>query len=142
MCVCFGGYFNKRDDLRTRGEGGLYSSRPKEEIIKEKMQLTSRLFMTSGGDTYVPDGQPGHHSPFADRFLKALTEGAGTDGYLTFHKIIEYVDKTDNKISSRSAPRYGTFGDPDTGCDFIFDKQVNAAAKSQTYKKASLPRSL
>ena len=98
------------------------------------MKLKTRLFMTSGGKTYVPDGEPGHHSPFASKFLKALEEGGQKDGYLTFHRILPYVE------DAKSAPRYGDFGDPAPGSDFFFEMQVSAVAKGKTFKKDALTK--
>ncbi len=137
--ACFGGSFDKRDPLRSRGEGAIYGARPKEEIFKEKLKITSRLFMTSGGMNYVPDGEPGHHSPFASMFLKALEDGGRTDGYLTFHKIIPYIE------NAKSMPRYGDFGRNQSSSDFFFDMQANASAKgkapeSHAFKQAGLGR--
>jgi tetratricopeptide (TPR) repeat protein len=121
--ACFGGSFDKRDPLRSRGEGAMYEARPKEEIFREKLKFTSRLFMTSGGMNYVPDGEPGHHSPFASKLLAAFEDAGKSGGYLTFHKIIPYIE------DAKSMPRYGDFGKNQNASDFFFDALQTVGAK-------------
>ena len=60
-------------------------------FIERKKKYKTRLYLTSGGKEYVPDGRPGHHSPFARKFLEALRNYGGNDGILTVNEIIQYV---------------------------------------------------
>ncbi|MBZ4171027.1 hypothetical protein JYG45_24325, partial [Escherichia fergusonii] len=71
-------------------------------------------YLTSGGKEYVPDGRPGQHSPFARKFLEALSTYGGADRILTYKEILGVVE------SVIPEPRYGEFGDNQPGSDFIF----------------------
>lgn len=114
MDVCFGGtidpYLAKSSH---RGAMEMYKDIPKEEFIERKTKYKSRLYLTSGGNEYVPDGRSGFHSPFARRFIEALRMYGGDDGILTTGEIMQYVEKVDPQ------PRFGEFGDNEPGSDFI-----------------------
>lgn len=119
MDVCFGGTF---DPFVANSRG---SSRPlmytgddaKRKFIERKMKSNTRKFLTSGGKEYVPDGRPGHHSPFASKLLDGLKNQGGDDGILTFGELYIYVERAD------PAPTQGTFGKNQPGSDFLFIKK-------------------
>jgi len=112
MDVCFGGTF---DPYTARSRGfGEYTSVDKEQYIKRKMKYKTRLYLTSGGKEYVPDGRPNYHSPFARRFIAALRSYGGEDGILTYTEMMSFVEKTTPE------PRTGEFGDNEPGSDFLF----------------------
>ena len=69
---------------------------------------------THRGKTYVSDGIPGKHSPFAKNFIDALNSQGGPDGILTLQELFGFVEKL--KIQ----PRFGEFGDNAPGSDFVF----------------------
>lgn len=77
------------------------------------MKFKTRLYLTSGGKEYVPDGRPGMHSPFTRKILEALRGYGGKDGILTVNEIITAVEKVEPQ------PRFGEFGDNEPGSDFI-----------------------
>lgn len=111
--VCFGGTFDRR--IARGGErGGLYDKIPKSELIARKMKWKSRLYMTSGGKEYVPDGRPGEHSPFARQLLAALRSDGGKAGLLTFNDLLSYAQQV------TPAPCAGDFGTNEPGGDFLF----------------------
>jgi len=112
--ACFGGTFDQ--DVAARGMD-LYGGIAKEEFIKRKLKYKTRLYLTSGGKEYVPDGRPGQHSPFARKFLEALRSNGGEDGILTFAEMVGYVEKVTPE------PRKGEFGDNEPGSDFLFIKK-------------------
>jgi len=112
MDVCFGGTFDPHLASTHRG-GGMYSDISTEEFINRKMKYTTRLYLTSGGKEYVPDGRPGFHSPFARRFIESLRYYGGDDGILTTAEILQFVEKVNPQ------PRFGEFGDNEPGSDFI-----------------------
>ncbi|PLX19420.1 MAG: hypothetical protein C0597_05215 [Marinilabiliales bacterium] len=112
MDVCFGGTFDPLVASKSRGSD-LYAEVTNEEFIARKKKYKTRLYLTSGGKEYVPDGRPGHHSPFARKFLEALRNYGGHDGILTVNEIIQYVEKVEPQ------PRFGEFGDNEPGSDFI-----------------------
>ena len=113
MDVCFGGTF---DPYLTahRGTEEVYEDVAKTEFIERKMKHKTRLYLTSGGKEYVPDGRPGEHSPFARKFLEALRSYGGKDGILTVSELINYVEKVVPQ------PRTGEFGNNEPGSDFVF----------------------
>lgn len=112
MDVCFGGTFDPI--IASKGRAAdMYTEVTNAEFIERKKKYKTRLYLTSGGKEYVPDGRPGHHSPFARKFLEALRNYGGTDGILTVNEIIQYVEKVEPQ------PRYGEFGDNEPGSDFI-----------------------
>jgi WD40 repeat protein len=112
MDVCFGGTFDPYISSH-RGEES-YEQATKTEFVQRKMRHKTRLYLTSGGKEYVPDGRPGEHSPFARKFLEALRSYGGKDGILTVNEIVSYVEKVVPQ------PRTGEFGNNEPGSDFVF----------------------
>lgn len=114
MDVCFGGTFDQALASSRGGEEEVYREQNQSEFITRKLTYKTRKFLTSGGKTYVSDGIPGKHSPFAKSFIDALRSRGGRDGILTLPELFTYVEKL--KIQ----PRFGEFGDNAPGSDFIF----------------------
>jgi hypothetical protein len=115
MDVCFGGTFDAAlASSRGAGAEEVYKEQGTAEFITRKLTYKTRRFLTSGGKTYVSDGIPGKHSPFAKNFLEALRSRGGRDGILTLPELYTYVERL--KIQ----PRFGEFGDNAPGSDFIF----------------------
>jgi len=113
MDVCFGGTFDPHLASLHRG-ASMYSKISTDVFVERKLQYNTRLYLTSGGKEYVPDGRPGFHSPFARRFIESLRYYGGEDGVLTTSEILQFVEKTNPQ------PRFGEFGDNEPGSDFIF----------------------
>ena len=88
-----------------------------DEYLKRKSKYKTRLYLTSGGKEYVPDGRPGQHSPFARRFIEALRNYGGDDGILNVNEIIQFIEKVEPQ------PCFGEFGDNEPGSDFILMSQ-------------------
>ena len=87
---------------------------PKEKIVR-KMQFKTRMMMTSGGKEYVPDGRPGHHSPFMRKFLEGLRNYGGSDRILGTDELkVLYMDSVDPQ------PFLLEFGDNQPGSSFLF----------------------
>jgi len=115
MDVCFGGTFDAAlASSRGAGAEEVYKEQTQGEFITRKLTYKTRRFLTSGGKTYVSDGIPGKHSPFAKNFLEALRSRGGRDGILTLPELYTYVERL--KIQ----PRFGEFVDNQPGSDFIF----------------------
>lgn len=115
MDVCFGGTFDAAlASSRGAGAEEVYKEQGQAEFITRKLTYKTRRYLTSGGKTYVSDGIPGKHSPFAKNFLEALRSRGGRDGVLTLPELYTYVERL--KIQ----PRFGEFGDNAPGSDFIF----------------------
>jgi hypothetical protein len=114
MDVCFGGTFDQALASSRGLDEEVYKEQNQSEFITRKLTYKTRKFLTSGGKTYVSDGIPGKHSPFAKNFIDALRSRGGRDGILTLPELITYVEKL--KIQ----PRFGEFGDNQPGSDFVF----------------------
>lgn len=112
MDVCFGGTFDPVVATTHRG-ADLYAEVSPEEFVERKLKYKTRLYLTSGGKEYVPDGRPGHHSPFTRKFLEALRQYGGNDKILTVYEMLQFLDKVEPQ------PRFGEFGDNEPGSDFI-----------------------
>ena len=113
MDVCFGGTFDPHLTSVHRGTPSVYADISTEEFVERKLKYKTRLYLTSGGKEYVPDGRPGFHSPFARRFIESLRHYGGDDGVLTTSEILQFVEKVNPQ------PRFGEFGDNEPGSDFI-----------------------
>jgi hypothetical protein len=113
MDVCFGGTFDPHLAALHRGSAVQYADITTREFVQRKLKYKTRLYLTSGGKEYVPDGRPGFHSPFARRFIESLRYYGGDDGVLTASEILQFVEKVNPQ------PRFGEFGDNEPGSDFI-----------------------
>jgi len=114
MDVCFGGTFDAVLASSRGGEEEVYREQNKSEFITRKLTYKTRRYLTSGGKTYVSDGIPGKHSPFAKNFIEALRSRGGRDGVLTLPELYTFVERL------KVQPRFGEFGDNAPGSDFIF----------------------
>lgn len=108
--VCFGGTF---DPVVAR-RGDDYEALDKTQFIRRKLQYRTRQYLTSGGKTYVSDGRPGAHSPFAREFIRGLRSMGGADRVLTVSEMLGFVEKV------QPEPRHGEFGNNEPGSDFLF----------------------
>ena len=110
--VCFGGTFDGGGSRNE--EDALYEDQDRNEFIADKLQYKSRLYLTSGGKEYVPDGRPGFHSPFAYRFIETLRTKGGKDKIITWSELTAGVEK------AKPGPKFGNFGDNQPGGNFLF----------------------
>ena len=115
MDVCFGGTFDQAI-AKAGGSRGMrmYNEVSNLEFIKRKLKFKTRKYITSGGKEYVPDGRPGHHSPFARKFIEALRNYGGQDKILTLGELKTYLERV------KPEPRAGEFGQNEPGSDFVF----------------------
>jgi tetratricopeptide (TPR) repeat protein len=112
--ACYSGTFDRRlQEAGSRGSDS-YSNLTFQELFRRKVNLQTRKYLTSGGKDYVPDGLPGHHSPFASHFLEELRTYGRGQGYLTFANILTAVERTNPE------PRWGEWGNNEPGSDFFF----------------------
>jgi hypothetical protein len=114
MDVCFGGTFDQAIAKRGDDRDQMYADIPQAEYISKKLKFKTRLYMTSGGKQYVPDGRPGKHSPFASKFLEALRGYGGNYRVLTASRIWMSVE------TAKPEPKFGDFGDNEPGSEFVF----------------------
>lgn len=97
----------------------LYGDVSDIEFIERKLKGKTRRLFTSGGKEYVPDGEPGRHSPFAARFIKALESRGINDRILTTDEIFSFLER------ATPQPHRGLFT-ADGAADFIFVARPNA----------------
>jgi hypothetical protein len=114
MDVCFGGTFDQALASSRGMDEDTYKEKSAAEFVTQKLTYKTRKFLTSGGKSYVSDGIPGKHSPFARAFIEALRSKGGKDGIITLSEITPYVEKL------KVTPRSGEFGDNAPGSDFVF----------------------
>lgn len=115
MDVCFGGTIDPFiAQGGTRGNKGGGKEMTQTEFIERKMKFKTRKYLTSGGKEYVPDGTPGHHSPFTRKFLEGLRNYGGHDKIITLGELVLYFERL------LPEPRFGEFGNNEPGSDFLF----------------------
>ena len=111
MDVCFGGTIDPKM-ARIRGNA---LEREDAQYLVKKLTKRTRKFLTSGSKEYVPDGTPGKHSPFAEKFILALREIGGGEGrILSTTELIPYFMRLPTE------PRFGSFGTDEPNSDFVF----------------------
>lgn len=112
--ACFGGTIDRR--IAEAGHRGIdqYALLTLPQLLERKSALTTRKFLTSGGKEYVPDGAPGHHSPFVDHLLESLRSYGGARGYLTINSILSDVEAV------KPEPVWGDWGSDEPGSEFLF----------------------
>lgn len=94
-----------------------YKPGGKLEGLLERKGRQTLLWMTSGGEKYVPDGE-GKHSPFAYQLLSALDSGANDpEGVLVFTDIVAYAQRLHFPAPQ---PTYGWLPENEDGADFWF----------------------
>jgi hypothetical protein len=110
---CFSGAF--ADPVGAPGaRGDLYTKLTPLELKRRILKHKSRLYLTSGGKEYVPDGRPGQHSPFARKVLDALERAGDRRDFVTFDTLKA------NLALVKPEPHAGEFGSSETGANFIF----------------------
>jgi uncharacterized caspase-like protein len=125
---CYGGSFIRNIVGGTKGND-MYAEVSRDEFRMRKMNYKSRFYLTSGGLTYVPDGRPGMHSPFARQILEGLRSYGGKEGYLTFSKIATFVERVTPE------PKAGNFGFHQPGGDIVLIPVSRRATIQDTKKK-------
>jgi tetratricopeptide (TPR) repeat protein/TolB-like protein len=114
MDACYSGAFDRRiQEGASRGSDS-YANLTFPELFSKKTVLSTRKFLTSGGKDYVPDGLPGHHSPFAAHLLEELRTYGRNHGYLTFANLLTAVEGTNPQ------PFWGEWGENEPGSEFFF----------------------
>lgn len=123
MDSCFAGTMDP--DIGGEGGRGDYEPIPLPALIKRFAGKKTRIFLTSGGNEYVPDGRPGQHSPFAALFINALQKSAVPDGYLSLAKLPQYFQRL------TTAAKMGSLGHNQSGEFFFIPKSSEAASSAQ-----------
>ena len=111
--VCHGGTFADAMAMRGAPVKSDYDVAAPPERISRILARTTRKYLTSGGNEYVPDGT-GAHSPFAARFLEALRR-RNADGIVTATDVYQVVRNV-----RPNEPVFGDFGRYEPVSDFVF----------------------
>ncbi|WP_075589869.1 caspase family protein [Labilibacter marinus] len=111
--VCFGGGFDVKVK-QNRNKQDIYEEQELDDFVSDKIDLKTRLYITSGSLNEVPDGYAGRHSPFAYKILEALRTSGGSRGYLTSNQVFNFVERLPSK------PMFGSFGSNEPGSAFLF----------------------
>ena len=100
--VCYGGKFTIQES-KFRG-GGMYENVDMNQYISEKLDMKSRIVITSGSLNVVPDGFNGKFSPFAKRLMGILYHGGGDKGFLTSTDLYQSLNMLPSKPMKGSFP--------------------------------------
>ena len=114
--ACFAGTLDRKiADSSMRGNPtDVYVHATLPELLVRKQSKRTRRYFASGGKDFVPDGLPGHHSPFISALLVTLNQAADTKGFVTLDDLQEGLDTVNPE------PRWGDIqGDNDPGADFL-----------------------
>jgi hypothetical protein len=115
--ACFAGTLDRKiADSGLRGDPSLdiYSHASLPELLLRKEPKRTRRYFASGGKDFVPDGAPGHHSPFLAALLVTLNQAADRKGYVT----LDDIQLGLNTVNPE--PRWGDIQDEnEPGADFI-----------------------
>lgn len=115
--ACFAGTLDRKiADSGLRGDPSLdiYAHASLPEMLQRKEPKRTRRYFASGGKDFVPDGKPGHHSPFLAAFLVTLNQAADRKGYAT----LDDIQLGLNTVVPE--PRWGDIQDEnEPGADFI-----------------------
>lgn len=115
--ACFAGTLDRRiAEGSVRGDPAedFYSRATLPELLQRKRMKRTRRYFASGGKDFVPDGTPGHHSPFMSAFLLTLNQNADRKGYVT----LEDIQQGLNTVIPE--PRWGDIQDDnEPGADFL-----------------------
>jgi hypothetical protein len=114
--ACFAGTLDRKiaeGDLKgDPTDEYVHASLP--ELLQRKEMKRTRRYFASGGKDFVPDGLPGHHSPFMSALLVTLNREADRKGYVTLEDLQEGLQTVTPE------PRWGDIqGDNEPGADII-----------------------
>lgn len=134
--VCHGGVFNQQvfDQKSSGGEKreGSYNAinnRNVLQLLKDKLPLRTRKFLSSVGTEPAFDGKAGKHSPFVNLLLQVLrSRGENSNGVLTLADIYAVLQTAslNETATLRITPAMDNFGRFDPFSEFIF---IPVAAK-------------
>jgi tetratricopeptide (TPR) repeat protein len=114
--ACFAGTLDRKiADSGLRGNpSDMYAHATLPELLLRKESKRTRRYFASGGKDFVPDGLPGHHSPFISALLVTLNQAADRKGYVTLDDLQQGLNTVNPE------PRWGDIQDDnEPGADFL-----------------------
>ncbi len=134
--VCHGGTFDAKVFNKKGGDtkDGTYNITNKNilQLLKDKLPLRTRKFLSSVGAEPAFDGQAGKHSPFANYLLQILrTKGSGSNGIITLKEIYAVLEKAslNETATLKISPQMNDFGTVDAFTEFLFIPVEKEVAK-------------
>ncbi|MBD0405438.1 caspase family protein [Flammeovirga sp. EKP202] len=132
--VCFGGSFNTQLRSKQKFRGKIEEEIITANFLRNKMNKTTRVYLTSGALERVADGVDGH-SPFCKAVLEFLEEDE--------HQLFTLSDLHQQTKRSVSESLYGSFGKDELGSEFIFSTaDDNVMSNIKTDNSISLSESV
>lgn len=90
--ICFGGAFDSKISAGSKRSGqASYEDVSLTRMLQHKIDLKTRIVLSSGSVNEVPDGFKGRNSPFASRIISGLRTGGGDRKVLTTIQLFEFV---------------------------------------------------
>jgi len=90
--ICFGGAFDSKISSGLKRSGNAnYADVSLSKILQYKIDLKTRIVLSSGSVNEVPDGLKGRNSPFASRIIAGLRTGGGDRKVLTTIQLFEFI---------------------------------------------------
>lgn len=125
--VCHGGTFDAQA-FAAKGSDkkvGTYNITNQNvlQLLKDKLPLRTRKFLSSVGSEPAFDGQAGRHSPFANFLLQILrAKGSGSNGIITLKEIYAVLEShsLNETATLKISPQMNDFGNVDAFTEFIF----------------------
>jgi Caspase domain len=137
--VCHGGTFDSKA-FAAKGSDkkvGTYNITNQNvlQLLKDKLPLRTRKFLSSVGTEPAFDGEAGKHSPFANFLLQILrSKGSGSNGIITLKEIYAVLEKAslNETATLKISPDMNDFGNVDAFTEFIF---IPVQASNEIVKK-------
>lgn len=136
--VCHGGTFDAQAFVAKGSDKklGTYNITNQNvmQLLKDKLPLRTRKFLSSVGAEPAFDGQAGRHSPFANFLLQILrAKGRGSNGIITLKEIYAVLESNslNETATLKISPQMNDFGNVDAFTEFIF---IPVAQKEEVKK--------
>ena len=131
--VCYGGTFDyenqltqgstrafKKKEHQTAKSQKFYTGPDRNKLIKSRVGIKTRWYMSSGGQVEVEDGVGEGHSPYAIAILNALRSTGGSDKVLTISEMEQHILKVYEEKKIPYASASGPFGNNQKSKGFLF----------------------
>lgn len=98
-----------------------YERKDGDEVAFDEMEkYASRWAITAGHLEVVSDGQPGNHSPFAEKLISFLSRNDHRGGLFTASDLSKYIRRAVRANAAQSPDGRALFNVGDEGGEFVF----------------------